>query len=600
LKLGLDVSRDALVLHSQLIELRDGHATLTLPFSPEFHDEITIEAYAFGDRNGDHSNYDYTAGSRTVLFPRNHDLQLDAQLSKTEYRPGEDAHASFRSRDAKGRSAESALGVVVFDEAVEERARTDSEFGTNSFYSLYRYWHGSDALAGFTRNDLNRIDLAQPIPLDLDLVAEILLRAGGLEPRLFGGDDLEANESAIFDKLVKAQLSLLTKTLNGRYDAQSIYPTDEAVMRRLLSVAGVSFDALRDPWGTPYRARFSVERTNDVLEIRSAGADRQFDTADDFVAARLTRPYFRFNGEAINRAAARFHARTGAFIRDVATLKNELAREAINLDSLRDPWGQAYRLRFDAMRTQYVIVVESSGPDERFEPAGDPKSDDFNVWTSVIDYSTDVRAQVDAALTREFDATKHFPQNSAEFNAALARSKVDANALRDPWGHPFYPTFRQDARYTDRVVVESYARYGEQPKERTEITPVTQSVNYIDLRSAGPDGKERTADDFDVATFTRIANEQAAKDKTPQPTATHVQCTGGSGAISGTITDPQGAVIANATVRATHKPTGAVFETKSDNEGQYLLRNLPAGFYEVRCSASYFKDTVIVDVQVLS
>ena len=600
LKLGLDVARDALVLRSQLVELHDGRATVTLPFTPEFHDEITIAAYVFGARNGDNDNYDYTAGSRTVLFPRRRDLQLDVQLSKAEYQPGEDAHASFRVRDATGRNAESALGVVVFDEAVEERARTDSEFGTNSFYSLYRYWHGSDALAGFTRNDLNRIDLAQPIPLDLDLVAEILLRDGGLEPRLFGGDDLEANESAIFDKLVKAQLSLLTKTLNGRYDAQSIYPTDEAVMRRLLSVSGVSFNALRDPWGTPYRARFSVERANDVLEIMSAGADKRFDTSDDFVAARFTRPYFRFNGEAINRAGARFHARTGLFIRDAATLKDELAREGINFETLRDPWGQAYRLSFDAVGTQYRIVVESSGPDQRFELANDPQADDVNVWTAVIDYSTDVRAQVDAALMREFDATRHFPQNSAEFNAALARSSVDANALRDPWGHPFYPTFRQDARYTDRVVVQSYAKYGEQPKERTEITPVTESVNYIDLRSAGPDGKEGTTDDFDVASFMRIVTEQAAKDKTPQPTATPVQFIGGSGAISGTITDPQGAVVANATVQAKHSISAQTFSATSDAEGKYLLRNLPAGIYTVVFSMAGFKDLTFTDVPVHS
>ena len=598
LKLGLDVARDALILRSQLIELHDGHASLTLPFAPEFHDEITIEVYAFGDHNGDRSNYDYTAGSRTVLFPRNRDLQLDVQLSKTEYRPGEDAQASFRSRDAAGRNAESALGVVVLDEAVEQRARTDSEFGPNSFYSLYNYWHG-DAIAGFTRNDLNRIDLTKPVPPELDLVAEIILRNGGLEPRLFGGDDLAGDASALFNKLVKAQLSLLTVTLDERYDTQGVYPTTEAIMRRLLSVAGVSFDALRDPWGTPFRARFSVEGANDLLEIISAGADKQFDTADDFVAARLTRPYFRFNGEAINRAVARFHTRTGAFIRDAATLKTELAREAINLDSLRDPWGQPYRLNFDAVGTQYRVMVESGGPDQKFEPAGDPKSDDFNVWTSVLDYSTDVRAQVDAALMREFDATKHFPQNSAEFNGALARSKVDVNALRDPWGQPFYPTFRQAARYTDRVV-ESYAKYGEQPKERAALTPVTQSVNYIDLRSAGPDGREGTADDFDVATFMRIVTEQTAKDKTPQSVALPVQFTGGSGAIAGTITDPNGAVVANANVTATHKQSAQTFNATSDAEGKYLLRNLPTGLYEVHFAASGFKDMVITDVRVLA
>src|SRR5205085_630971 len=67
LKLGLDVARDALVLRSQLVELHDGRATVTLPFTPEFHDEITIAAYVFGARNGDNDNYDYTAGSRTAL-----------------------------------------------------------------------------------------------------------------------------------------------------------------------------------------------------------------------------------------------------------------------------------------------------------------------------------------------------------------------------------------------------------------------------------------------------------------------------------------------------------------------------------------------------
>src|SRR5205085_2999683 len=195
--------------------------------------------------------------------------------------------------------------------------------------------------------------------------------------------------------------------------------------------------------------------------------------------------------------------------------------------------------------------------------------------------SVGMRAQVDAALVREFDATKHFPQNGAEFNVALAHSKVDASALRDPWGHPFYPTFRQDARYTDRVVVESYAKYGEQPKERAEITPVTQSINYIDLRSAGPDGKEGTADDFDVATFMRIVTEQAAKDKTPQPIATPVQFTGGSGAIGGTITDPNGAVIPNVNVTATHNQSAQTFTATSDAEGRYLLRHLPGGIYTI-------------------
>ncbi len=598
LKLVVDVARDFKMLRSEFVQLHDGRATLTLPTNAEFHDEITVAAYTFARLSYDDNDDAYVKGWRTVLFPRRHDLQLDMKLSKDTYQPGEAAHADFRVRDGAGRATESALGIVVFDKAVEERARTDGEFGTNSFYNLYRYWHGTNALAGIARGDLNRLDLAQPLPAGLDLVAEILLRDEGLAPQLFGGLDLNVNESAVFDKLVAAQLAALRQILEGQYVAQALYPADAAAMQRLLSTWGFDFAALRDPWGTPFRVRFAVARENDVLEIVSAGADKRFDTADDFVATRLLRPYFRFTGEAINRAVARFHARTGAYIRDAATLKSELAREGINLDALRDPWGQPYRLSFNAAGKLYLVGVESDGPNGKLDPTNDPHADDFHLWTAQIDYSTDLRARLDTALARHFDVTARFPQDKPEFEAALARAGLAASALSDPWGHPFYVTFRQNARYADRVVVQSYAQYGQQPKERTEITPVTQTVNFINLRSAGPDGQEGTWDDFDVATIFRIITEQGAQDKTPQPARTPVQLTGGSGAIHGTITDPAGGAVPGATVQATHKYSGQVFSATSNDDGTYLVRNLPAGFYSVAVSSPGFKNTVITEVPV--
>ncbi|MFL6212066.1 MAG: MG2 domain-containing protein [Pyrinomonadaceae bacterium] len=598
LKVVVDVARDYVVLRSELIELHDGRATVMLPYTPDMRDEITIAAFSFAHR--DETDDDYAAGWRTVLFPRNRDLQLDVQMNKEKYRPGEDAHASVHVRGADGRAAASALGIVIYDRAVEERARTDGEFGANSYYNLYRYWHGTDSVAGIARGDLNHIDLTKPLPAGLDLVAEMLLRADSIDAKLFSGFALVKDEQAVFDKLVTAQLAALSQTLEGQYKAQAVYPANEQGLRRLLFAGGVEFDALRDPWGTPFRARFSVERETDVLDILSAGADKRFDTTDDFTALRLTRPYFRFTGEAINRAVARYHTRTGSYIRDAVTLKNELTREGLDFDALRDPWGQPYRLRFDAANTKFLVNVESSGPDQKLNADNDPKSDDFRLWSAQIDYSTDLRAQLDAALARYYAATARFPQDRTEFDAALARAGESVNILADPWGHPFYVTFRQDARYADRVSVQTYAQYGEQLKDKTEITPVTQSVKHIDLRSAGPDGQEGTWDDFDVATFWRIITEQAAQDKTPRLVTTPVQFRGASGALTGTVTDPNGAVVPGATIEATHKLTATVFRATSDDDGKFLLRNLPAGFYDVRFSSSGFKDAVIVNVPVRS
>ena len=63
-----------------------------------------------------------------MLFPRDRDLKLDVRLDRAEYQPGTDATVDFKVSTAEGRPANSALGVVIFDRAVEERARTDQEF----------------------------------------------------------------------------------------------------------------------------------------------------------------------------------------------------------------------------------------------------------------------------------------------------------------------------------------------------------------------------------------------------------------------------------------------------------------------------------------
>ena len=161
------------------------------------------------------------------------------------------------------------------------------------------------------------------------------------------------------------------------------------------SAAGIAFDELRDPWETPYRASFLAAGASDVFQLISAGADKQFETADDFTVLRIERPYFRFTGEAINRAVARYHARTGQFIREAASLKSELRQEGIDFDALRDPWGRPYQLEFGVSQTKYLVTVRSSGPDQKFTAKD---SDDILLWTSSIDYSADLQAKIDAAL----------------------------------------------------------------------------------------------------------------------------------------------------------------------------------------------------------
>ena len=63
----------------------------------------------------------------------------------------------------------------------------------------------------------------------------------------------------------------------------------------------------------------------------------------------------------------------------------------------------------------------------------------------------------------------------------------------------------------------------------------------------------------------------------------------GSGTLNGTVTDPSGAAITNATVTATQTATGVARTTQSSGAGVYNLSSLPPGVYDVQIEATGFK-----------
>src|SRR5206468_2660239 len=64
------------------------------------------------------------------------------------------------------------------------------------------------------------------------------------------------------------------------------------------------------------------------------------------------------------------------------------------------------------------------------------------------------------------------------------------------------------------------------------------------------------------------------------------------GALTGTVSDPSGAVIPEVRVSARNTATNAVYETKSTQAGQYTVPNLPVGTYEITFEANGFKKLV--------
>jgi Carboxypeptidase regulatory-like domain len=71
-----------------------------------------------------------------------------------------------------------------------------------------------------------------------------------------------------------------------------------------------------------------------------------------------------------------------------------------------------------------------------------------------------------------------------------------------------------------------------------------------------------------------------------------------TGALTGTVTDPSGGVIAGATVTATNVGTGQSRDTTTDSSGSYKFSLLPPGNYSLKFSAPGFKVSEVPSVTV--
>ena len=586
----VDLLRESTLIRSERVKLRAGRGSVVFPYRPEFKDKLTLNAY--GQTRTWRDNID----SHNVLYPRDPELQIDAQSTQASYRPGEDAQVNLSVRSPEGQLTESALGVVVTDKAVEERFRTDQEFGSASstVNDSFRNFLGANVyVAGMSLIDLQRLDLSKPISADMDLVADVLLSQSPRYLRSFHGDNqYQRDHEAVFGDSIKAQLAPVREALESRYARTSEYPTDEQSLQRLLSESKIDFKSLHDPWGMTYRTWFSVFQHSDEVVLESAGADKRFDTADDFVVYRLGWPYFRPTGEAINKAVNKYYDRTGKFVRDSVALREALATDGLNVDQMLDRWGRPYRFEFDVNGSNYLVKIKSGGSDQQFSD-DNTYSDDFEIWTSSIDYFQKTRAHIDEALRQN---SASFPETEKDLRAVLQNSRGPLETLRDPWGRNYYVAIKTESFPIDRLKVEDRSSFGQTAAKRTTVNPVIQTVRFISLRSVGPDAKPDTADDFSVAVFTGVLSEQRRSD--PQRVSSGVVFQGNSGTIQGVVTDTIGAVIAGTTVTATLSVERLTYQTSTNENGMYSFVNLPPGVYEVRLEATGFTNHVITNVLV--
>src|SRR5215510_13279535 len=71
-----------------------------------------------------------------------------------------------------------------------------------------------------------------------------------------------------------------------------------------------------------------------------------------------------------------------------------------------------------------------------------------------------------------------------------------------------------------------------------------------------------------------------------------------TGDFTGRVTDPQGKVVAGATVTATNTATGASRSGTTNEEGEYTITRLSPGRYDLSVEAKGFAKTVAKDLEL--
>jgi len=65
-----------------------------------------------------------------------------------------------------------------------------------------------------------------------------------------------------------------------------------------------------------------------------------------------------------------------------------------------------------------------------------------------------------------------------------------------------------------------------------------------------------------------------------------------TGTITGTISDPAGAVVANVPLELKNAETGTAYQTASSSTGNYTFSQLPAGTYQLTVNVPGFKNHI--------
>ena len=573
-------SRDGLLKNWQT-HMANGIEPVNLEAGPAFHGLVTLTACEIKTMAS--TMWRGPCAHKSVLYPEDRALKVKLEGLRPSYMPGADVHAGLNLQGVAG-----VLGVSVFDSAVEQRSTTEND--ENDRWRSAGWWQDDSNVSGMTEEDLNKVDMSQPIPDGLDLVAEALIGGSAVQTWWVTTSEDDSEE-----RIYQSQMETSLKPVGVAVMAARTphFPGSLERLQAVARAAGLNDALLMDPWDTPYKVSTAVDGSNEVLKLISAGPDKKFGTNDDFEIELAQRNVFASAGERLTELLRKVADAGHSLPGTVQGLKQLALDGGLDLDSQQDATldrnGDPYRYAISVRGRYYSVQVYEHNKDEKpLNPANDS-----SVWNSpAIDYLSHTEARLSAAL-ESWEATGNlFPETEAEARRAFAASGIDFDALRDPLGKPFKLWAGQVTNYSR---VES-VKAADSVKSKTIF--VTHQMRALQvLRQSEADGN-RVAGEA-LAQFLHPISEQSGSDLHPKPVVDGV-FNGNTGAIGGIVTDQTGAIVGGANVRLTNTFGALIATVKTQENGTYLVRDLTPGPVTVEVSARGFEVFVIHEVLISS
>lgn len=275
----VDLVRDGQTILMRDVDLVNGRADLSVDVTPAMTGTLALDAYVFG------RDAQAISDRRLVFVQPADELRIEATADAPSYLPGSEAQVHFHVTNARGQGVVAALGLQVVDEAVFALAEKQPGFAKVFFYLEEQLMKPR-----YEIHSLSPEAIVQPTPdgqaEQRDRDARVLFSAAEMiNPHsmdVVAGRELPQNHAAEYasryQEAFVASVRLLAEKLN------------EAAANRHQGDLPHLFAALEKPhdaWGTDLRLEpmpWYYPRGS-YYQVRSAGPDQVFNTADDLTIA---------------------------------------------------------------------------------------------------------------------------------------------------------------------------------------------------------------------------------------------------------------------------------------------------------------------------